>query len=54
MTQKNNHKNQVLIKFVAPDELKRDLQELAEERNIALSALLRLVTTEYVKRNNST
>jgi len=54
MTQKKNHKNQVLIKFVAPDELKCNLIELAEERNIALSALLRLVTTEYVKRNNAT
>lgn len=54
MTNNQNHKTQVLIKFVAPGELKRDLQELANDRNIALSALLRLVTTEYVKRNNST
>ena len=54
MTIKFNHKNQALIKFVAPVDLKRDLKELAEERNIALSALLRLLTTEYVKRNNST
>jgi hypothetical protein len=43
--------NEVRIKFVAPDELKRELQTLANERNITLSALLRLVTSEYVKRN---
>ena len=54
MTKNQNNKNRVLIKFVAPDELKRALQELAQERNIALSALLRLITTEYVKRNNVT
>jgi len=46
--------NEVLIKFVAPRELKRALQELANERNITLSALLRLVTSEYVKRKGST
>jgi hypothetical protein len=53
MTQNNNRKtiNQVRIKFVAPAELKEALQTLANERNITLSALLRLVTSEYVKRN---
>jgi hypothetical protein len=52
MTQ-NNRKNinEVRIKFVAPAELKETLQALANERNITLSALLRLVTSEYVKRN---
>ena len=56
MSQENNRKNinEVLIKFVAPKELKRALQELANERNISLSALLRLVVSEYVKRNRST
>ncbi len=56
MSQKNNRKNinEVLIKFVAPKELKRALQELANERNITLSAMLRLITSEYVKRNRST
>ena len=51
----NNRKsiNEVLIKFVAPEELKCALQELANERNITLSALLRLVTSEYVKRTKS-
>ena len=53
MTQKNNNGNyETLIKFVAPEELKRALQALANERHITLSALLRLVTSEYVKRNN--
>ena len=47
------HINEVLIKFVAPRELKRTLQALANERNITLSALLRLVTSEYVKRKGS-
>lgn len=49
----NNHRkliNEALIKFVAPEDLKRDLQELAHERNITLSALLRLIASEYVKR----
>ena len=49
----NNDKkntNEVLIKFGAPHQLKRALQALADERNIALSALLRLIASEYVKR----
>ena len=44
------HINEVLVKFVAPRKLKCTLQELANERNIALSALLRLIASEYVKR----
>ena len=53
MTHNNNRKNinEVRIKFVAPAQLKEGLQALANERNITLSALLRLVTSEYVKRN---
>ena len=53
MTTQPKHKNidKALIKFRAPQELKRAVQELANERNIALSALLRLITTEYVKRH---
>ena len=53
MTIKNNRKNinEVRIKFVAPQDLKDALQELANERNITVSALLRLVTSEYVRRN---
>ena len=44
-------KNVVLIKFVAPSDLKDSLLELAKERNIALSSLLRLIASDYVKRN---
>ena len=56
MSNNDNRKNinEVLIKFVAPRELKRALQELANERNITLSALLRLIASEYVKRNRTT
>ena len=56
MTNKNNRKNinEVRVKFVAPEELKHALQELANERNITLSALLRLIATEYVRRNQTT
>ena len=50
----NSNRNEALIKFVAPVELKHDLQQLANERNIALSALLRLISSEYVKRNRTT
>ena len=53
MTNNRKNINEVRIKFVAPDELKSALQQLANERNITLSALLRLITTEYVKRNQS-
>jgi len=55
MTQKttNNKNEQVLIKFMAPVELKDAIQKLADERHIALSALLRLITVEYIKRQNS-
>ncbi len=52
MSQSDTFKNQneVLIKFLVPRRLKRALLELASERNITLSALLRLITSEYVKR----
>ena len=53
MTNKSN-KNEALIKFVAPFDLKGSLQNLANERNIALSSLLRLIASEYVKRNRTT
>jgi len=50
----NGNRNEALIKFVAPFELKEDLQKLANERNIALSSLLRLIASDYVKRNRTT
>lgn len=43
--------NEELIKFVAPASLKSRLQRLADERHITLSALLRLLASEYVRRN---
>jgi hypothetical protein len=46
-----NH-NEVLIKFLAPARLKQALLKLANERNIQLSAMLRLITSEYLKRSN--
>jgi hypothetical protein len=56
MAQTNNNKNYngMLIKFAVPDKLKCGLQELADERNITLSALLRLISSEYVKRTKET
>ena len=50
----SNNQNEVLIKFLAPRELKHALQELAAKRNVALSALLRLVLSEYVRRTRQT
>lgn len=52
MVQEEGFKNQneVLIKFLTPQKLKHALLELANERNITLSALLRLIASEYVKR----
>jgi hypothetical protein len=50
----NSNKNEALIKFVAPIELKQSLLQLAKERNIALSSLLRLIASEYVKSNRTT
>jgi hypothetical protein len=47
-------KNESLIKFVAPIDLKESLLVLAKERNIALSSLLRLIASDYVKRNQQT
>lgn len=41
--------NEELIKFVVPRELKIELLDFARSRNISLSALLRLIVSEYVK-----
>jgi hypothetical protein len=49
-TENSNHQNEVLIKFRVPRRLKLSLQERANERNITMSALLRLIASEYVKR----
>jgi len=52
MTKKIEKINQQkdLIKFLAPLSLQKSLQSIANERNISLSALLRIITSEYVKR----
>jgi hypothetical protein len=50
----NGNKNADFIKFVVPVDLKQNLQQLANERNITLSSLLRLIASEYVKRNRQT
>jgi len=50
----NGNINRALIKFVAPNDLKAELLQLAYERNITLSSLLRLIASEYVKRNQQT
>lgn len=42
------------VKFLLPRNLKFDLQHMADDRNITLSALLRLITSEYVKRHLET
>lgn len=41
--------NQTFVRFAIPIHLKNELQKLATARNISLSALLRLVLSEYVK-----
>ena len=48
----NNQTSKTTLKVVVPEELKGALQEMAHERNISLSALLRLIASTYVKRNN--
>jgi len=40
-----------IIKFLATKSLKDSLQLIAIERNISLSALLRLISSEYSMRN---
>lgn len=42
-------KNEELIKVLVPSDLKQDLLGLAASRNISLSALLRLIVSEYIK-----
>jgi len=53
MARKKHHNvnNNDLIKFIVPKSLKNSLQIIALERNISLSALLRIITSEYAKRN---
>ena len=46
--------NELQIKFLAPMHLKSSLEQLANERHIALSFLLLLITSDYIKRNKQT
>lgn len=39
------------IKFVLSTDLKHNLLKLANERDISLSALMRLIASDYLKRN---
>lgn len=42
--------NKDLIKFLVPKPLKDSLLIIALDRNISISALMRLITSEYAKR----
>jgi len=52
MKSPTNSHSRVVIKCAAPRKLKADLEQLAEARNISLSALLRLILTEYIKQKS--
>jgi len=52
-TQQPKKQNEALIKFLSPVQLKLSLLSLADERNISLSSLLRLIASDYLKRNQS-
>ena len=47
-----SQQNEVLIKFLALVRLRQVLLKLANDRNIQLSAMLTLITSEYIKRSN--
>lgn len=42
------------VKFLVPRALKTGLNTLAAERAISLSALMRLIASEYVRRHTGT
>ena len=50
---KKRNMSEVHIKFGAPIELRQALQQLADERSLSIAALIRLILSEYVKRNRS-
>jgi len=45
-------KNDTAINIVLPLALKNKIQENAKSKNISLNALVRLILTEYLERNN--
>lgn len=42
--------NDAVVKLYLPNELKQALENLAQSRSIPLSALLRLIATEYIRQ----
>ena len=44
------YKNDAVIKFHTPDYLKHALEKQAAQRNISLSAFMRLIASEYLRR----
>ena len=49
MSQISPQLSETVIKFLVPYSLKHHLQELADERGLTLSALMRLIATDYIK-----
>ncbi len=49
MSQSSPQLSETVIKFLVPYSLKHHLQELADERGLTLSALMRLIATDYIK-----
>lgn len=49
MSQTRTQISETFVKFLLPHSLKRQLQVMADERGLTLSALLRLIATEYIK-----
>ena len=45
------YKNDAVIKFHTPDYLKHLLETQATKRNISLSAFMRLIASEYLRRD---
>jgi hypothetical protein len=45
-----NRPQKHFIKFTVPQQLKQQLERLAQARNISLAALLRLIASEYIKQ----
>lgn len=52
MSSTNPTSNQETIKFRVPTSLKEDAVKLAQERNLSLSAFIRLMLTEYIKNKS--
>ncbi len=42
-----------ILKFTVPLDLKHTLQSLADERYLTLSAMMRVIASEYIKRHQT-